>query len=170
MNGSFPYLVIKHASCITLALISLRKATECSKISCKQQNLPNHDTYDFPANRGLGQRTPVSSVQIDRGLETERVRTSASTPALVPLFAVLIAALPVRCPCECLCFFSSSHQFLSFQVGFRNESCVEIGRENVSAWRGHLQVVTLHWRIFTTPSAISSLHFLPVCLRPPLFA
>ena len=94
MNGSFPSLVIKHTSCIKLALISLRKPTR-RDISCKKQNLPNHDTYDFPANRDLVQRTPVSSVHMDRGLETERVRTSASTPALVPLFAVLIAALPV---------------------------------------------------------------------------
>ena len=62
------------------------------EVSCKQQNLPNRDTCDFPANRGLGQRTPVSSVFMDMGLETERVRTSASIPALVPLFAVLIAA------------------------------------------------------------------------------
>ena len=34
-----------------------------------------------------------------------------------------------------------------------------------------LQVVTLHWRFsFTTPCAISNLRFLPMCLRPPLFA
>ena len=30
-NGSFPSLVRKHTSCIKLALISLRKPTECSK-------------------------------------------------------------------------------------------------------------------------------------------
>ena len=50
----------------------------------------------LPANRGLGQRTPASSVQRDRGFENQRVRTNARTSALVPLFAVLIAALPVR--------------------------------------------------------------------------
>ena len=49
----------------------------------------------LPANRGLGQRTPVSSVHFDRGLENQRVRTSANTPALAPLFAMLIVALPV---------------------------------------------------------------------------
>ena len=32
---------------------------------------------------------------MDKGLEHQRVQTNASTPALVPLFAVLIAALPV---------------------------------------------------------------------------
>ena len=35
-------------------------------------------------------------VHIDKGSENQSVRTRASTPALVPLFAVLIAALPVR--------------------------------------------------------------------------
>ena len=49
----------------------------------------------LPANRVLEQRTPPSFVHIDKGLENQRVRTSASTPALVPLLAVLIAALPV---------------------------------------------------------------------------
>ena len=47
-------------------------------------------------------------------------------PHLCPLFAVLIAALPVPAHENV-----RSHQFLSFQVGFGNESCVEIGRENV---------------------------------------
>ena len=32
---------------------------------------------------------------MDKGLENQRVRTSASTPALVPLLTVLVAALPV---------------------------------------------------------------------------
>ena len=58
------------------------------EISCKHQNLPAHDTYDPPCQSWLG-------VQKDRGSENQRVRTSASTPALAPLFAVLIAALPV---------------------------------------------------------------------------
>ena len=58
------------------------------EISCQQQNLPIHDTYDPPCQSWLG-------VQKDRGSENKRVRTSASTPALVPLFAVLIAALLV---------------------------------------------------------------------------
>ena len=49
----------------------------------------------LPANRGVGQRTPAASAHMDRGLENQRVRTSASTPALVPLLAVLIASLPV---------------------------------------------------------------------------
>ena len=49
----------------------------------------------LPANRGLEQGTPASSVHTDKGLENQRVRTNAHTPALVPLFAVLIAALPV---------------------------------------------------------------------------
>ena len=49
----------------------------------------------LPANRGLGQRTPASSVHVDKGLENQRVRTSASTPALLPVLAVLIAALRV---------------------------------------------------------------------------
>ena len=46
------------------------------------------------ASLGLEQRTPASSVHIDKGLENQRVRTNARTAALVPLFAV-IAALPV---------------------------------------------------------------------------
>ena len=49
----------------------------------------------FLANRGLVQRKPASSVHVDKGLENQRVRTSASIPALVPLLAVLVAALPV---------------------------------------------------------------------------
>ena len=83
----------------------------------------------LPANCGLVQRTPAASVHVDKGLENQRVRTSASTPALVPLLAVLIAALPVPAH-ENFRFFNSSHQFLSFQVGSGNENCVEIGRGN----------------------------------------
>ena len=49
----------------------------------------------LPANRGLEQRTPASSVHLDKSLENQRERTNASSPALVPLFAVLIVALPV---------------------------------------------------------------------------
>ena len=49
----------------------------------------------LPASREFGQRIPASSLQIDRGLENQRFRTSVSTPALVPLFTVFIAALPV---------------------------------------------------------------------------
>ena len=56
------------------------------------------------ANLGLEQRTPASSVQIDKGLENQRVRTSAS-----------------------------SNEFISSQMGFRNESCVKIGSEKVVA-------------------------------------
>ena len=49
------------------------------EINCKHQNLTALDP----------------SVHMDKGLENHRMRTSASTPALVPLLAVLIAALPV---------------------------------------------------------------------------
>ena len=49
------------------------------EISCGQQNLPANDTYmTLPANRGLGQRTPASSIHMDKGLENQRVRTTAS--------------------------------------------------------------------------------------------
>ena len=50
----------------------------------------------LPANRGLVQRTPASSVHMDKGLENQRVRGPVRVlPALVPLLAVLVAALPV---------------------------------------------------------------------------
>ena len=48
----------------------------------------------LPASREFGQRIPASSLQIDRGLENQRFRTNVSTPALVPLFTVFVAALP----------------------------------------------------------------------------
>ena len=65
------------------------------EIHCEQQNLPARDPNDPSVNLVLEQRTPASSVHIDKGLENQRVRTNASTSALIPLLAVLIAALPV---------------------------------------------------------------------------
>ena len=95
MNGSFPSLVRKRTSCIKLALMSLRKPTECPKEAVNNKISLPMTRMTFPANRRVGQRTPASSVHTDKGLENQRVRTSASTPALVPFLAVLIAALPV---------------------------------------------------------------------------
>ena len=67
------------------------------EISCTQQKISLPMTrMTLPTNCRLEKRTLASSVQIDKGLENQRVRTNARTPALVPLFAVLIAALPVR--------------------------------------------------------------------------
>ena len=83
------------------------------------------------ASLELGQRTPASSVHIDKGLENQRVRTNASTPALVPLLAVLIAALPVPAHEDVLASLAAVTNFFSFQMGFRNESCVKIVSENV---------------------------------------
>ena len=44
--------------------------------------------------------------------------------------------------------FFSSHQFLSFQVGVGNESCVEVGRENVMLGMftpsGHVALEDIH--------------------------
>ena len=63
-----------------------------------------------------------------KGLENQRVRTSASTPALVPLLAVLVAALPVPAHEN---FRASLAAITNFSLSKLNESCVEIGRENV---------------------------------------
>ena len=71
------------------------------------------------ANRGLEQRTPASSVQIEEGLGYHRVRTNARTPALLPLLAVLIAALPLP-----------AHADFLVQVCLRDQRCVEIRSEN----------------------------------------
>ena len=65
-----------------LVLISLRKTTACSKKVVEQHDLCHQDTNH-------------SSVHMDKGLEYHRLRTSASTPALVPLLIVLSAARPV---------------------------------------------------------------------------
>ena len=83
----------------------------------------------LPAKRGLGQRTPASSIHMDKGSENQGVRTSASTPALVPLLAVLVAALPVPGH-ENLRASLAAITSLSFLVGIRSERSVEIGREN----------------------------------------
>ena len=95
VNGSFPSLVRKRTSCIKLALMSLRKPAECSKKAVNNKISLPMARVTLPASRGLGQRIPASSAQKDRSLENQRVRTIATAPALVPLFAVLIAALPV---------------------------------------------------------------------------
>ena len=134
------------------------------EISCKQQSLSTHDTND---PRGLGQRTPVSSVHTDRCLENQRMCTSASTPAHAPLFAVLIAALPVPAHENFLASLAAVTSFsLSKLVSkMRAASKSDVRMQCLAC---SPQVVTLHWRIFTTPLAISSIRFLPMSLRPPL--
>ena len=62
----------------------------------------------LPASRGLGQSTRSSSVQMDRGLEYPRLRTDATTPALVPLLTV---ASKSEVMMQCL---ACSLQFITF--------------------------------------------------------
>ena len=118
----------------------LRKATECSNSAISSKT-----------SLGLAQRTPASSAHIDKNLENQRVRTGASTPALVPLVAVLIAAQPMPAREDVLAFLGATTSFSLSWVGFRIESCVKIGSENVVSWRVRSQAVTLHWRMSTTP-------------------
>ena len=91
MKGSLPSLVRKHTSCIKLALVSLRKPTECWKYAVSNKISLPMTRMTLPASRELGQRIPASSLQIDRSLENQRFRTKASTPAVVPLFASVTA-------------------------------------------------------------------------------
>ena len=95
MNGNLPSLVRKHTSCIKLALVSLWKPTECSKYAVSNKISLPITRKTLPASREFGQRIPASSLQIDRSLENQRFRTNVSTPALVPLLTVFVAALPV---------------------------------------------------------------------------
>ena len=95
MNGNLTSPVRKHTSCIKLALMSLRKPNECSEYAVSDKVSLPMTRMTLPASRRFGQRIPASSLQIDRGLENQRFRTSVSTPALVPLFTVFVAALPV---------------------------------------------------------------------------
>ena len=90
-----PSLVRIHTSLRQIGADIAAETDGVLEISCKQQNIPTHDTYDPLPNMGLEQRKPASSIHMDKGLENQRVRTSASTPALVPLLTVLVAALPV---------------------------------------------------------------------------
>ena len=96
------------------------------------------------ANRGLGQRTPASSVLLDQGLENQLERTSASTPELVPLFAMLIAALPVPAHEN---FLASLVAVTSFPLS----KCISEMRaasksDARKCFACSLQAVTLHWR------------------------
>ena len=66
------------------------------EISCEQQNLPALDPYDPPYQSWVGAENTSFICTYGQGLgKPTCARTSASTPALVPLLAVLVAALPV---------------------------------------------------------------------------
>ena len=65
------------------------------KIVCEQQDVPAHDT-NAPLRQPCIGAESTSFVCADRkGFGYHRVRTNARTAALVPLLAVLVAALPV---------------------------------------------------------------------------
>ena len=71
--------------------------------------------------------------------------------------------------CRFPCLLDCNHEFVSFQVVSEMRAA---SKSEVRMWclACSLQAVQLHWRMFTSPLAISSLCFLPVCLRPPLVA
>ena len=96
----------EHASSIRLALISLRnpQSAVSSKLSLPMTRMT------LRAIRGLGQWTPVSSVHIDKGLENQRVLT---TPELVPLLALAIAALPVPAHADVLASLTAATSLAS---------------------------------------------------------
>ena len=103
---------------------------------------------------------------MDKGLGNQRVRTSASTPALVPLLAVLVAALPVPAH-ENLC--ASLAAITSFSLSkWVSESSVEIVRENVVLGMltpgGHVALEDIHHTLsnfeFTFLSSVLSTSFL----------
>ena len=147
----------KHTSCIRLALKIAAKSHRMFEISCEQHDFPAHDGNDPPRRRGLRQRTPASSVHLDKGLET-----SASTSALVPSLAVLIAALPVPARADFLASLSSCHKLGFLQVGLRDQCSVKIRSENevsgVFAPSCHVALQDVHHTFsdseFTFPASV----------------
>ena len=118
------------------------------EVSCKQQNLPTHDTYDPPCQSWVGAEKASFIGTFGQGLGKPMCADQCEHSRTCAVACSAGRRTASACPREFSRFFGSNHQFHSFQVGFRNESCVEIGRENVVRGMftpgGHVAVEDIH--------------------------
>ena len=116
----------------------------------EHQNLPVHGTNDPPRQPWVSAEDSTFVSAYRPKIENQRVRTNASTPVLVPLFAMLIAALPVPAHED---FLAPVTAVTSLSLPKWVSEMRAASKSEVRMWclACSLQTVTLHWKIFTTP-------------------